>query len=144
MIIDWRVQYQDPERDAAVGALAATVNLEEDQAVQSFKDETDINVMMRRFGQTGQLLQSAQEPFYGDFSVIGDYQSALNAVLEAEASFAQLPPKVRERFRNDPGELVAFIQDPANEAEARNLGLLPAKAASLPGSPPEAEPGAPE
>jgi len=134
-VIEWRQQYADPERDASLGFLAGSVNTEPDLAVQAFKDESDINTMMRRFGITGQLSQSASEPFYGDFTDVSDYHAALERVRSAQAEFATLPAAVRARFGNDPAELIGFMQDPNNEGEARKLGLLPDKPISLDGSP---------
>lgn len=93
-------------------------------AVQSERDEVDINTIVRRFGLTGKLPDDIRVPQYGDFTGISDYQSALHAVMAAEESFMQLPADVRKRFDNDPGAFVAFCSDPANLAEMRTMGLL--------------------
>jgi phage internal scaffolding protein len=93
-------------------------------AQQQFKDECDINTILERFNVTGQLPVSPLEPQFGDFSGIKDYQSALNAVLEAEESFAALPARVRERFANDPAAFVDFCLDAANRDEMKALGLI--------------------
>jgi len=53
-----------------------------------------------------------------------DYQSAANAVIAANQSFAALPAKIRNRFNNDPAALLAFIEDDANAEEAYALGIL--------------------
>lgn len=149
MTIKWRRQYQEPERDEVIGMSSATFfPPEEDLTIQAFKDETDINVMLRRFGLTGQLSVAAQQPFYGDFTAVGDYQSALDRVRAAGEGFDALPPKVRARFANDPAELIGFMQDPANEAEARELGLIPKKkpepVSEAPKDPPKPKPKAKE
>lgn len=130
-MIEWRKQYVEPERDAELGELSA-VDCSDlpDLTLQQYKDDTDVNVLMRRFGVTGQLPVSSVKPFYGDFSEVGSYQDALNRVREAEAAFAALPSKVRNRFRNDPGELIAFVMDASNVDEARELGLLPRELAA--------------
>lgn len=102
-------------------------------AVQSSRDEADINTIVRRFGLTGQLPQDVVAPVYGDFTGIGDFQSALNAVLAAEAAFGKMPADVRSRFRNDAGLFVDFCSDERNREEATKLGLLvPVKAPPLP------------
>ena len=44
---------------------------------QSFRDECDINNILRKFNVTGQLPIGSVQPQYGDFSGITDYQSAL-------------------------------------------------------------------
>lgn len=88
---------------------------------------TDVNNIMNRYKTTGQLTHVTKNmPWYGDATAITDYQGALNSVLAAQEKFAELPSKLRERFRNDPGALIAFLQDPANKDEAIKLGLVAA------------------
>jgi len=91
---------------------------------QSFRDECDINNILRQFNVTGQLPVGSVQPQYGDFSGITDYQSALNAVMAAQDSFLALPAKLRARFDNDPALFVEFASDEANKEEMKALGLL--------------------
>jgi phage internal scaffolding protein len=91
---------------------------------QSFRDECDINTILRKFNVTGQLPVGSVQPQYGDFSGITDYQSALNAVMAAQDSFLQLPAKVRAKFDNDPALFVEFASNEANKDEMKALGLL--------------------
>ena len=91
---------------------------------QSFRDECDINNILRKFNVTGELPTGSVQPQYGDFSGITDYQSALNAVMAAQDSFLQLPAKVRAKFQNDPALFVEFASDEANKDEMKALGLL--------------------
>jgi phage internal scaffolding protein len=91
---------------------------------QSFRDECDINNILRKFNVTGQLPTGSVQPQYGDFSGITDYQSALNAVMAAQESFLSLPAKIRARFDNDPAVFVEFASDEANKDEMKALGLL--------------------
>jgi len=91
---------------------------------QSFRDECDINNILRKFNVTGQLPVGSVQPQYGDFSGVTDYQSALNAVMAAQDSFLALPAKVRSRFANDPALFVEFASDEANKDEMRALGLI--------------------
>ena len=93
-------------------------------AQQHMKDECDINVIVERFGVTGQLPQSPLEPSYGDFSGVSDYHTALNAIKAAEASFMALPAKIRARFDHDPNALLEFLQNETNRDEAIELGLI--------------------
>lgn len=90
---------------------------------QHFAAEADINTIVRRFGVTGVMPVSAKLPTYGDFTGIGDYQSALAAVQEANEAFAALDAELRARFKNDPAAYVEFCSDPANLPELRKLGL---------------------
>ena len=94
---------------------------------QHFKDETDINNILRQFNITGLLPEAPLSPRYGDFSDIGDYHSALNAVIAAEAEFEALPAQLRARFSNDPAQLIDFLSDENNRSEAEKLGLLDAQ-----------------
>lgn len=140
--IKWRRQYAEPERDAALAVFSAqAAGPEPDLTVQSFRDDADLNVLLRRFGVARELPRPDVRPFYGDFSSAPDYQTALNMIQEADSAFAGLPAAVRARFRNNPGELVAFLQDERNLDEAVDLGLAVAK----PAPPPvEASEGKPE
>ena len=107
-----------PARSTAFGATG------EDLTQQSFKEDCDINTIVRRFGLTGQLPQDVRAPTYGDFTAVTDFHSAMNALREAQEAFMLMPAEVRERFRNDPGAFVDFCSDPANAEEARKLGLV--------------------
>ena len=90
---------------------------------QSFAEDADINVIVERFGLTGQLPEPLS-PQYGDFSEVGDFQSAMNAIAAANSGFMSLPASMRARFENDPAKLISFLEDPANRSEAVSLGLV--------------------
>ena len=92
---------------------------------QQFKDEADINNLVDRFLRTGEIPSIDARAMYGDFvDVPQSYQEALDAVFAAQAGFDTLPAKTRQRFNNDPAELLAFLADPANVDEAVDLGLM--------------------
>lgn len=93
-------------------------------AQQHFKDECDINNILRQFNITGLLPESPLSPRYGDFTGIHDYQSALNAVIAAEDGFMTLPAELRASFGNDPEQLIEFLDNPANLDKAIQLGLV--------------------
>ena len=93
-------------------------------AQQHMKDECDINVIVERFGVTGQVPVTPLEPTYGDFSGVSDYHTALNKIIATEGDFMALPAKLRARFNHDPYELVNFLFDEANRSEAIELGLI--------------------
>jgi len=96
-------------------------------AQQHFKDECDINHILRQFNVTGLLPENPLSPRYGDFTNIGDYHSALNAVIAAEDEFMALPAHIRARFDNDPANLIDFLDNESNKDEAITLGLLDQK-----------------
>jgi len=93
-------------------------------AQQQFREEADINIIMERFGRTGELVAPVRLPQYGDFTGVTDYHSAMNAVVEAQASFDSLPANIRARFQNDPAQFVEFCLDDSNRHEAVKLGLV--------------------
>jgi hypothetical protein len=92
-------------------------------AQQHFKDECDINYILKNFGIEA-LAVNPLTPRYGDFSDVVDYHSALNSVIAAEDEFMALPANIRTRFDNDPAKLIDFLPNDANRAEAENLGLV--------------------
>lgn len=93
-------------------------------AKQSMRDETDINNILRRYVKSGSLTHLAQNPGqFADVSEIGDYRSALEQVRSAEATFMNLPARVRTRFNNDAAEFLDFVTTPGNEDELKSLGL---------------------
>lgn len=91
---------------------------------QHFKDECDINNILRQFNITGLLPESALSPRYGDFTGVVDYHTALNQVIAAEDEFMSLPADLRARFKNDPAQLIAFLENAENKDEAIALGLV--------------------
>lgn len=92
---------------------------------QHFKEECDVNLIMKRFERTGVLDHLSQfEGKYGDFlDVPQDYHSAVNQVIAAQDMFMTLPGAVRALFENDPGKFLAFVDDPANHDRMVELGL---------------------
>lgn len=102
-------------------------------AQQSFKDECDINTIVRRFGVTGQHPSGVRMPTYGDFTNVVDFHSAMNAVAQAKESFDAMPAEVRARFNNDPAQFVEFCSKEENKDEAVKLGLVDPAAVAAPG-----------
>jgi len=95
-------------------------------AQQSSRDECDINKIMERFEKTGLMEHVNQhQGDYGDYTNVQDYHTSVNQVLAARAAFESVPATIRRRFDNDPGQFLAFVGDPANEDEMREMGLLP-------------------
>lgn len=102
-----------------------TVNNEPTKTQQQFKDECDINNIIARYEKTGELSHlSGRKGAFTDLSDVTDYQGMLHTVIQAEEAFMTLPAVVRTRFRNDPGQLLSFLQDPKNKDEAIKLGLI--------------------
>ena len=95
---------------------------------QSFKDECDINNIVRKFELTGQLdaihLNRAAG-MYVDLPDGLDLQNSLDMIHRAETAFMSLPAGVRAEFDNDPVRFVEFFNDPspANQEKVIAWGL---------------------
>jgi phage internal scaffolding protein len=112
--------YDRDEASNATGLCCEDPSL----AQQHMKDECDINVIVERFGVTGELPQTPVSPRYGDFSGVTDYHSALNQINATMDDFMALPAKLRVRFDHDPVKLLHFLQNDQNRDEAIQLGLI--------------------
>mgnify|MGYP000367067270 CR=1 FL=1 len=88
------------------------------------KNEVDINQIMQKYRVTGFLESNAREANYGDFTNATDFYDMKNRIIDAESDFAKLPSYLRTRFNNDPAQLLAFLEDPQNLSEARELGII--------------------
>lgn len=97
---------------------------DDDMAQQQFKEEVDINTIVRRFGLTGQLPENLRMPVSGDFTAVTDFQTAMQTVRQAQEEFLRVPAEIRARFANDPGQFMAFLEDERNKDEAIKLGLV--------------------
>lgn len=95
---------------------------------QSFKDDCDVNVVMKRFANNGvmPMLNTRGQPQYGDFSNATTYLEARVAVIDAMADFMDLPSAVRTACDNDPGKFLEMCADPERTDELVELGLKPA------------------
>lgn len=92
---------------------------------ESFRDETDINAIVAKFRLTGiQPHTRNVVARYADVSELPSYPEAFAQVQEAKEMFAALPSKIRSRFGNDPGQLLAFCADKNNYDEAVKIGLI--------------------
>lgn len=121
---------------AAYGYDADAVSLETGQAnaepsmtVQADREEADINVILDRFGITGQLPENVRRPTFQDFGeTVFDYRTAIEAISMAEDAFLSMPAKVRSEFDNDPQKFLEFCSEEKNLPRMRELGLaVPAK-----------------
>jgi len=126
------------DRDAASKASGLRCS-DPSLARQDMKDEADINTIVRNFGVTGKVTAPIRLPTFADYENVWDFQTAMNAVREAEAAFQKVPAAVRSRFGNDPAAFVSFCSDKDNLPELIRLGLAPDPAvpALTPAPPPD-------
>lgn len=109
----------DPDTGEMVKDLGKTV--------QEQRDDSDINVIVQRYGLTGQLPQVRPKiPLEADFREAGDFDlgAAIRYVRAADAAFMAYPAKIRARFDNDPAQFCAFVENPENRDECIRLGIL--------------------
>jgi len=96
----------------------------EQAAKQSFKEECDINNILKKYEKTGVLPDMIRNnPQYGDFSNVGTYQDAFMVVQKAHEQFNALDARVRDRFQNDPAQFLEFTSDARNLPEMEKLGM---------------------
>lgn len=78
----------------------------EDRARQEFKDETDVNVILRRFGAGGFEVRPVQ---YGIQETDLELQTVYAAAAVAEDGWLKLPEHVRKRYSGWP-ELLSAVE----------------------------------
>lgn len=108
----------------AVSLLTSLDTGEETLVQQQFGEEVDVNTIMRRYGMTGAAPFGEDAGVYGDFTGIHDYDSAVARIDAARARFMELPASVREKFNNDPGELIRRANE-MDEAELAKEFVVP-------------------
>lgn len=111
-----------------------THNLDPSKTDQSFADEIDVNDIIRKHQQTGQITHLAKVAGqYSDVSEIPDLDIALQQIMDADKAFRDLPSALRTKFQNKPENMLRYLSDPANFQEAIDLGLKSGvKTADLP------------
>lgn len=121
---------------------------------QEFRDECDINNIIKAFTLTGQITHISAKAKSGVFMDLPDdidFQTSMNVVTKAGEAFDALPAKIRDRFHNSPAEFLEFVADPSNADELVKLGIReppprkpaePATGTGGAGGPPPAPPAA--
>ena len=118
------------EYDADQASLEGGLQcLDPSLAEQSMAEETDINLLIKRFGIGYEMPSDLRLPQYGDFTGINDFHTAVNRIAVANENFELLHADIRDRFQNDPGKFVDFAVDPKNKDEMIKMGLLKAREA---------------
>lgn len=109
---------------------------------QEFKDDADINNIIKTFSKTGMANHLSQyQGQYGDFASI-DYHEAMNIVLEANEMFQTVPAQIRKEFNNDPKTFLDFVTNEDNRDRMIAMGLIDAPPRTLLDDP-EPPPAAP-
>lgn len=88
-----------------------------------FKFECDINNVVKGLVQSS-LPANTTNAIYGIKYDVNSYMDALNVVADARSNFACLPSSTREYFKNDPKNMLEFVQNENNYDKAIELGLI--------------------
>lgn len=90
---------------------------------QSFRDECDVNKIVNKFSETGQLPPSNREGIYTDSPGM-DLKESLDTVFSLKTQFSELSPALQKRFNNDYTEYASFLSQVENNATPSQLDAL--------------------
>lgn len=97
----------------------------------SFEFECDIHNIVDSFGRSGSLvspgMRDPETLQYGDTTLLPDFQTAQQLVIDVKNEFNSLPSAVRAEFDNNPETLLAALgsSDEATHNRLIELGLAP-------------------
>lgn len=98
------------------------------KTMQEFKNEVNINSIMKKYNATGVVSHIMKDqPMFDDVSELMSLQDALNLKNVSDQNFLKLPSKIRARFNNSAVNMIDFLNDSSNYDEAVNLGLVDKK-----------------
>lgn len=101
-----------------------TINKEPDMAQQQYKDSTDVNTIMKRYEQTGEITHLAAAQ--GRYAELGEPQDLMDAkmrVIRAEQAFMTLPAELRAKCNHDPSQFLKMLEDGSNDEQLIKLGV---------------------
>lgn len=104
----------------------------EDKARQEFKDESDVNVLLRRFGAGG---FEARPVVYGTQDFDTDLQTVYAAAAVAQDGWLKLPEHVRRRYPGWPELLAAVDRGEAVLVDPDGVASKPPEDLKVPVSP---------
>jgi hypothetical protein len=94
-----------------------------DKTVQSDSESADINIIMKRFMNTGIVDQlNITEDMFPDVTEVGDFADVMRIAKDAEYEFMKLPSKVREVFKHDVANWLDTAHDPEKRASLLGEG----------------------
>ena len=99
--------------------------------IQSFKDSTDINTIVKRYAAGDVDVLSKKQGVYGDFTELPNtYAEMLNIVISGENMFNNLPVEVRAKFHHSFREWMSAMDDWSSFAELMGLSSDASETAS--------------
>ena len=91
---------------------------------QHHKRECDINLIIDKYDKQGIIKHINEfEAAFGDMTG-NDFKAMQDKIAHANSQFHNLPWQIRERFNNNPKNLLTFMENEDNRAEAIKLGLI--------------------
>ena len=114
------------------------------RAKQEFKGESDVNNIVAMYKKGSPLPLQIRQGQFADVTQLGDYKTAVDALLEAEQVWATLPQTVKTAAGGTVASFLDFVNDPANADQLIELGLVagpdvPAEAVVTAGAPDSAD-----
>lgn len=91
---------------------------------QAHAKDTDINYILKNYTRTGMIKHAKDHAGYYDDIDGQTYHEMLNTVMEARNTFMEMPSAIRNKFNNDPGQFMDFVQNPDNIDEMVEMGIL--------------------
>lgn len=112
-----------------------TINDEPSRTQQHHRDHTNPNALLRKFGIGA--FQTPPPEMYQDLTNLPDLHTAMETIRTAQDSFNALPSAVRTKLKNDPNELINFLNstDERDIEESIKLGLRNPKPVAPPEDP---------
>lgn len=101
-----------------------TINTDPSMTKQEFKDECDPTLILKKFQVTG-LLEHANtyEPVYGEQTSM-TYHEAKQLTADSETMFQDLPSATRQKFNQNVGEFLDFLQKQENIDDITDDGKI--------------------
>lgn len=109
-------------RDRYSEDVVVVLNTGEGLTQQEFRDETDINLILQKYGVYAIAGEHPPE-VYRDVSKDYDYMEAFQAVQEAQEAFASLPAHARRALGDDPVKLMQLSQTEDGVKQLVKLGF---------------------
>lgn len=98
----------------SIGAPIPPKDYSDGRTKQAFKDETDINKLIRKAQKAGSLSHLLKHgATYGDFSDVPDLLTAHERIKAGQLIYDELPSELRREFPNM-FDFFEYVNDPAN------------------------------
>jgi len=101
----------------------SNINNEPSMTQQQFKDDCDVNLILKKIMKGENVQFNQRKGTYGDFSASPSYEQAMQTVIDANDTFMSLPSNIRTKFQNNPQNLLDYLNDKENLEDSYKLGL---------------------